>query len=397
MPTEGESQQPHGSRPEGQSREDYDRTIKENNDLIAAPLNSLVEQLERYKVQQQINDERRACREIATIVGLAVTGLLTLLGAVIFFFQLNQMRIATRHGDEAARTQHADTRAALQRAEDANALTEATAKRQAADTAVSLGLSKQAADAATKAVDTNVAGERARLLVGDMMIKRANEQDLNPTISSKVINIGRTSALVTGTSVECAVADLPAIGSTPTYNQQRFRYAMSLVNAGNEIPMPGSDCALDKPITTDELVALSVRTKIILLKGFVIYQDVFGEKFTQRFAYYSYGTKWMPFIHSWAQMLTAPKSKIRTRQSNTANAETPLAASQHLACRSLDQRARPRRRPQGSLTTSAGAQTIAAGRHSRRKIGAGRLSGCLWPLCGLRLDPDPIEHEQGDG
>jgi hypothetical protein len=291
MPTEGEGQQPHGSRREGQSREDYDRTIKENNDLIAAPLNSLVEQLERYKVQQQINDERRARREIATIVGLAITGLFTLLGAVIFFLQLNQMRIATRHGDEAARTQHADTLAALQRTEDANALSEATAKRQAADTAVSLGLSKQSADAATKAVDTTVAGERARLLVGGMTIKRVNEQDPNPTISSKIVNLGRTSALVTGTSVECAIADPPAMGATPTYNQQRYRYSMSLVNAGNDIPMPGSDCTLDKPITTDELVALSVKTKIILLKGFINYQDVFGEKVTQRFAYYSYGDK----------------------------------------------------------------------------------------------------------
>jgi hypothetical protein len=116
--------------------------------LIAAPLNSLAEQFERYVVQQQTNDERRARREIATIAGLAITGLFTLLGAVIFFFQLNQMRIATRHGDEAAKTQHADTLAALQRAEDANTLAGATAKRQATDTAVSLGLSKQAVDTA---------------------------------------------------------------------------------------------------------------------------------------------------------------------------------------------------------------------------------------------------------
>jgi hypothetical protein len=68
--------------------------------LLAAPLNSLAEQFERYVVQQQTNDERRARREMATIAGLAITGLFTLLGAVIFFFQLNQMRIATRHSDE---------------------------------------------------------------------------------------------------------------------------------------------------------------------------------------------------------------------------------------------------------------------------------------------------------
>ena len=75
---------------------------------------------------------------------------------------------------------------------------------------------------------------------------------------------------------------------------------MSFITGGATLSIPGSDCALDKSITDDEFVALSVKTKIILFKGFVNFQDVFGEKFTQRFAYYTYGTKWMSFILSWA-------------------------------------------------------------------------------------------------
>ena len=198
----------------------------------------------------------------------------------------------TRHADEAARTQHVDTLAALQRAEDANTLAGATAKQQAADTAVSLGLSKQAADAATRAVDANVASERARIFVGKMTIKQINEMDTKPTIAFQIFNLGRTTALITGTSAECAVVDPPGKGTTPTYDQQRFLYAMSLIPAGDMPSIPGwPECALDNPITDADFAALANKTKVILFKGFVNFQDVFGEKFTQRFAYYSDGDK----------------------------------------------------------------------------------------------------------
>jgi hypothetical protein len=112
------------------NKECFERSIKENNALMAAPLNSLADQFERYKIQQQSSDERRAQREIATIVGLGITGLFTLIAAIIFYFQLNQMRIAIRHTDDAARTQHSDTLTALQKAEDANANAKETAERQ---------------------------------------------------------------------------------------------------------------------------------------------------------------------------------------------------------------------------------------------------------------------------
>jgi hypothetical protein len=101
-------------------KERYERSIKENSAPIVAPLNSLADQFERYKIQQQTSDERRASREKATIIGLMIAAFLTFLTAVIFYFQLNQMRIATRHTDEDARTQHSDTLSALQKAEDAN-------------------------------------------------------------------------------------------------------------------------------------------------------------------------------------------------------------------------------------------------------------------------------------
>jgi hypothetical protein len=83
-------------------KERYERSIKENSAPIVAPLNSLADQFERYKIQQQTSDERRASREKATIIGLMIAAFLTFLTAVIFYFQLNQVRIATRHTDEDA-------------------------------------------------------------------------------------------------------------------------------------------------------------------------------------------------------------------------------------------------------------------------------------------------------
>lgn len=155
----------------------------------------------------------------------------------------------------------------------------------------SASAAKTAADAATNAVNTNVAGERARLFLVGLTIKQAKEKDPNPTIAFQIANLGRTSALITGISVECAVVDPPDKGTTPTYNKLRFHEAMSFITGGATLSIPGSDCALDKPITDDEFVALSVKTKIMLFKGFIDFQDVFGEKFTQRFAYYPYGDK----------------------------------------------------------------------------------------------------------
>ena len=164
--------------------------------------------------------------------------------------------------------------------------TSAIAAKTAADAAT------KAADAATNAVNTNIAGERARLFVVGMTINRANEKDRNPTIVYQIANLGRTSALVTGVSVECDVVDslsLPG-GGTPTYNKERFHEAMSFITAGGNT-LPGPICGFERPIIDDEFVGLSKSTKAILFKGFIDFQDVFGEKFTQRFAYYGFGDK----------------------------------------------------------------------------------------------------------
>lgn len=73
----------------------------------------------------------------------------------------NLTKRAIDDADVAANTQHADTLLALQKAEAANTLAEKTADRQSRDTASSLALSKEAADATVAALDISRAQIRA--------------------------------------------------------------------------------------------------------------------------------------------------------------------------------------------------------------------------------------------
>jgi hypothetical protein len=73
----------------------------------------------------------------------------------------NLTQMAIDHADTAASTEHADTSLALQKAEAANTLARNTADRQSKDTASSLALSKEAADATVAALDISRAQIRA--------------------------------------------------------------------------------------------------------------------------------------------------------------------------------------------------------------------------------------------
>ena len=107
--------------------------------------------------------------------------------------------------------QHSDTQAALKIAAKANALSQENAEKQARDTTSALELSKKAADAAAKAVETSVADERARLFVANFALIRANEKDPNPKISFQIANLGKTSAVLTEVALQCRIFD----ASTP--------------------------------------------------------------------------------------------------------------------------------------------------------------------------------------
>jgi hypothetical protein len=99
---------------------------------------------------------------------------------------LAALLVATMVAVVASQIQHSDTQAALKIASDANVASKETAEKQAQATTSALALSKQAADAAAKAVETSVASERARLFLTNFSFVRLNERDPNPKISFQI-------------------------------------------------------------------------------------------------------------------------------------------------------------------------------------------------------------------
>jgi len=85
----------------------------------------------------------------------------------------------------------------------------------------SANAARTAAEAAIKAVENSIAIERSRLFVGNVSLKRSNDKDPSPTISFQIINLGKTGALMTAISNECAVTPSD-IEISPTVQRQSF-------------------------------------------------------------------------------------------------------------------------------------------------------------------------------
>ena len=49
------------------------------------------------------------------------------------------------------------------------------------------------------------------------------------------------------------------------------------------------ECALSQPLTDDDFAGLAAKTKIILFRGYVLYQDVLGQTWRKGFGMYGYG------------------------------------------------------------------------------------------------------------
>jgi hypothetical protein len=173
-------------------------------------------------------------------------------------------------------------------------------KQQAQDTTTALGLSKQSADAAASAVETNIATERARLFLGNVFFK-GDREDPYPIISFQIINLGKTSALVIGVSYECSIIS-PNIDINPTCDPKRLRLAMNVVSSGSIFTPPvGQECTFDRDVIKEDYVGLSTKSKIILFKGFVRFKDIFSNTFTKRFGVYGYGateTEFFPIANA---------------------------------------------------------------------------------------------------
>ncbi len=246
------------------NEKNYERSIKENNALIAVPLNSLADQLERYKIQQHAHDKRRARREIATIIGLFFTAAFTFITAIIFYYQLNEMRNATRHADEAARTQHSDTLTALQKAEDANANARGTAIKQLR---AYLGVTSR---------------DMPNLTVGQKQVAGIFVTNHGQTPANKVRYWG-----------DVRIREYPLVGSLPSLG---LRSDFLPVNPGQKIPIAFETIG---QLSEQERAGIISGTSRIYLYGEIEYFDVFGDRRTTMFRF-SYGGERLIGINSFA-------------------------------------------------------------------------------------------------
>jgi hypothetical protein len=130
--------------------------------------------------------------------------------------------------------------------------------------------------------------ERARFFPKGFWLNKTSANDPRPTITYGFVNIGRSPAIVVFFHIEAVlVGDMgPRI---PSYTKGK---ALKLFNGihpettlgtgSKEAPLPV--CKLSDALSEDDYKEMAADRKIILVKGFIKFRDVFGDSYTQRFA-----------------------------------------------------------------------------------------------------------------
>ena len=138
-------------------------------------------------------------------------------------------------------------------------------------------------------VNSYVETERGRIFLLPTVPPRTSDKDPKPKFLYTLNNTGRTGVVVTGLLSECDVSPR-VISIIPSYGEKKPDPAGSFLAAGTSMPnQPGHECVPSQPLTDDDYAGLAAKTKIILFKGFVLYQDVLGETWKKHFGMWGYG------------------------------------------------------------------------------------------------------------
>jgi hypothetical protein len=135
-----------------------------------------------------------------------------------------------------------------------------------------------------------IATERARVLAGPTGEVQTNgENDPMPGFPVRIMNLGPTAALVRGILIQCDI-NPSEFERVPSYDEAQFRWTASPIMGGTVSPNPlDKVCHPSQPLSQDDLAGLAGKTKIILLKGYVLYQDMFGQGWKKHFGLFGYG------------------------------------------------------------------------------------------------------------
>lgn len=136
---------------------------------------------------------------------------------------------------------------------------------------------------------SEISAERARIFVAPNRISPPNlTNDRNPKYSFSIANLGRTAALIGNELVDCNVYDrYTGIPIVPIYNKTKVTEAAEIIGGG--ISNANHECTVDHSITDDEIIGLKNKTKIILFKGYIVYRDIFGNRWKKHFGMYGFG------------------------------------------------------------------------------------------------------------
>jgi hypothetical protein len=136
-----------------------------------------------------------------------------------------------------------------------------------------------------------VATERARVLAAPTgEVQRNGEDDPTPGFRVRILNLGRTAALVRGTLIQCDISPLESLQNTPSYDEARFGWTASPIMGGSVTPsLLDQVCHPSQPLSGDDLAGLKAKTKIILLQGYILYQDMLGQTWKKHFGLFGYG------------------------------------------------------------------------------------------------------------
>jgi hypothetical protein len=63
----------------------------------------------------------------------------------------------------------------------------------------------------------------------------------------------------------------------------------AILSGATFILPPDAACVMDNPISDEDFAGLDLHTKIIILTGYVKFQDVFGQSFTKYFGVFNFG------------------------------------------------------------------------------------------------------------
>jgi hypothetical protein len=135
-----------------------------------------------------------------------------------------------------------------------------------------------------------IATERARVLAAPTgQVLRHGENDPTPGFPVSIMNLGPTAGVVRGILIQCDINPLE-IERVPSYDEAKFRWTASPILGGTVSPNPLDQvCHPSQSLSQDDLAGLAGKTKIIFVKGYILYQDMFGQGWKKHFGQFGYG------------------------------------------------------------------------------------------------------------